>query len=132
MIPLLTALFEIAALFPLVEEPDFVLSLGTGEPSNHTSTSRSNVSAVDMLKEGSRNIWKYGAIPRIRDLMLEKMRDRNMRRLFQNHPKYHRLNIEFDGAEPRLDDTKSIPELQSRVRRWMIRCPTRSIMLRVA
>jgi hypothetical protein len=90
-----------------------VLSLGTGEPSNQTS---GNVSPTDLLKEDSRRIWKYGAIPRIRDLLLEKMRDRNIRQFFRNHPKYHRLNIEFDGAEPRLDDTKNIPELKSKVR----------------
>lgn len=30
--PLISALSEAAALFPHVEEPDFVLSLGTGEP----------------------------------------------------------------------------------------------------
>ncbi|KAI2602275.1 hypothetical protein GGR54DRAFT_645183 [Hypoxylon sp. NC1633] len=30
--PVISALSEAAALFPLVEEPDFVVSLGTGEP----------------------------------------------------------------------------------------------------
>jgi hypothetical protein len=29
---MVAALFEVAATFPLTEEPDFVVSLGTGEP----------------------------------------------------------------------------------------------------
>lgn len=29
--------------------------------------------------------------------------------------KYHRLDVEFDGAEPRLDDVNSIPVLKSQV-----------------
>jgi hypothetical protein len=35
--------------------------------------------------------------------------------MFGIYPRYHRLNIEFDGTEPRLDDTGSIPELKSKV-----------------
>lgn len=45
----------------------------------------------------------------------EKSRDKKVRQAFQTHPRYHRLNIEFDGDEPRLDDTASIPELKNRV-----------------
>jgi hypothetical protein len=30
--PLISALSEVAAMFPLIEEPDFIVSLGTGAP----------------------------------------------------------------------------------------------------
>jgi len=102
--PLISALSEVAAIFPLVEEPDFVVSLGTGEPkpSNEVST------AV------SRNIWKNGAFPRLCRLFWEKMRDKKVRQAFQAYPRYHRLNIQFDDDEPRLDDIQSIPGVISK------------------
>ena len=101
--PLISALSEVAALFPLVKEPDFIVSLGTGEPSPQ-----------DEPLDCPQNIWKNGAIPRLGRLLWEKMRDRKVRQVFQTHPKYHRLNLEFEGVEPRLDDTKSIPYLKTK------------------
>lgn len=104
--PLISALSEVAATFPLTEEPDFVISLGTGEP---------KLEDDDTLTAGSHNIWKNGAFPRLCRMFWEKMRDRKIRQAFQTHPRYHRLDIEFDHAEPRLDDRRSIPELKSKV-----------------
>ena len=43
------------------------------------------------------------------------MRDKKVRQAFYTHPRYHRLNIEFNGEEPRLDNTTSIPELKSKI-----------------
>ena len=43
------------------------------------------------------------------------MRDKKVRQAFQFNPRYHRLDIEFDQAEPRLDDVMSIPEMKSKV-----------------
>ncbi|KAI9767636.1 MAG: hypothetical protein M1840_005507 [Geoglossum simile] len=103
--PLISALSEVAAMFPLIEEPDFVVSLGTGAPrlkNNGPSMS------------GPRNIWKDGAFPRLCRMYWEKIRDRKVRQIFQTHPRYHRLDIEFDGPEPRLDDTNSMPDLKSK------------------
>jgi hypothetical protein len=40
------------------------------------------------------------------------MRDKHVKQIFRTHPRYHRLDTEFDGALPRLDNTKSIHELQ--------------------
>ncbi|KAI9772425.1 MAG: hypothetical protein M1840_000628 [Geoglossum simile] len=59
-----------------------------------------------------RNIWKDGAFPRLCRMYWEKIRDRKIRQIFQTHPRYHRLDIEFDGPEPRLDDTNSMPGLK--------------------
>lgn len=89
-------------MFPLLEEPDFVVSLGTGEPKPHD----------DFPVANSRNIWKNGALPRLCRLFFEKMRDKKLRQAFQAHPRYHRLNVQFDGEEPRLDDVHSIPRLR--------------------
>ncbi|KAI9767708.1 MAG: hypothetical protein M1839_004369 [Geoglossum umbratile] len=55
-----------------------------------------------------------GAFPRLCRMYWEKIRDRKVRQIFQTHPRYHRLDIEFDGPEPRLDDTDSMPELKSK------------------
>ncbi|KAF4451419.1 putative patatin-like phospholipase [Fusarium austroafricanum] len=100
--PLISALTTAAMAFPLLEEPDFIVSLGTGEPKPHDELPIAN----------SRNTWKNGALPRLCRLVLEKMRDKKVRQAFQGHPRYHRLNVQFDGDEPRLDDVHSIPELK--------------------
>ncbi|KAI9772432.1 MAG: hypothetical protein M1840_000635 [Geoglossum simile] len=102
--PLISALSEVAAMFPFIEEPDFVVSLGTGAP-------RKN----DPSMSGPRNVWKDGAFPRLCRMYWEKIRDRKVRQVFRTHPRYHRLDIEFDGPEPRLDDTGSMPKLKSKV-----------------
>ena len=104
--PLVSALSEVAAMFPLTEEPDFVVSLDTGEP---------KLENEDGSTVGSHNIWKNGAFPRLYRMFWEKMRDRKIRQAFQTHSRYHRLDIEFDHAEPRLDDRRSIPGLKSKV-----------------
>jgi hypothetical protein len=40
------------------------------------------------------------------------MRNRYVKQVFRTYPKYYRLDTEFDGELPKLDDTKSIHELQ--------------------
>ncbi|KAJ0134526.1 hypothetical protein HZ326_22416 [Fusarium oxysporum f. sp. albedinis] len=100
--PLISALTAAAKAFPLLEEPDFIVSLGTGEPKPHDEIPITN----------SRNTWKNGALPRLFRLVIEKMRDKKLRQAFQGHPRYHRLNVQFDGDEPRLDDVHRIPELR--------------------
>ena len=92
-------------MFPLVEEPDFMVSLGTGAP-------RATSDKPSMSVSGPLSLWKDGAFPRLWRMFWEKMRDRHVKQVFRTHPRYHRLDTEFDGALPRLDDTKSIHELQ--------------------
>ena len=91
-------------MFPLTEEPDFVVSLGTGE------MKRDHASATPIPCA-----WKNKALPRLCRLVWENMRDKNVRQAFQFNPRYHRLDIEFVQAEPRLDDVMSIPEMKSKV-----------------
>ena len=100
-------------MFPLVEEPDFVISLGTGEPGPKN---------YQVSTDDCRSIRKNGMFPRTRDLILEKMRDKTVRRAYktvrlavQILDRIHRLSTDFDATEPRLDDTRSIPELKSKV-----------------
>ncbi|KAH8650337.1 acyl transferase/acyl hydrolase/lysophospholipase [Tricladium varicosporioides] len=103
--PLIAALSEVAAMFPLVEEPDFMVSLGTGAP-------RMKGDKLSMSVSGPLTLWKDGAFPRLWRMFWERMRDRHVKQVFRTHPRYHRLDTEFDGELPRLDDTKSIHDLQ--------------------
>lgn len=108
--PLLWALAEAAALFPHAGQPDFVVSLGTGEPSS---------SNYDVSTSDCRSVRKNSALRRIHDLLLEKTRDRTVQRACKSIAlagkvlhRIHRLTVNFDGPEPRLDDTSMIPELK--------------------
>jgi hypothetical protein len=96
--PLLWALAEAAALFPHAGQPDFVVSLGTGEP----SPSNYDVSTSDCC-----SVCKNGALRRIRDLLLEKTRDRTVQRA--------RKSVALAGKVLdrvyRLNDTSMMPEL---------------------
>ncbi|TLD11516.1 hypothetical protein PspLS_11449 [Pyricularia sp. CBS 133598] len=103
--PLLSALTAMAAYFPDVEQPDFILSIGTGESKPRTAKP---------CPDEVRNVWKNGAFPRLCRLFSEKIKDKKLRQLFQTSPRYHRLDVQFDGDLPRLDDFRSIPELQVR------------------
>ncbi|KAF3031819.1 hypothetical protein E8E12_002088 [Didymella heteroderae] len=107
--PLLWALAEAAALFPHAGQPDFVVSLGTGEP---------GPSNYDVSTSDCRSLRKNGTLRRIHDLLLEKSRDRTVQRACKSVAlagkvlnRVYRLNVDFDGPEPRLDDTSMIPEL---------------------
>jgi hypothetical protein len=42
----------------------------------------------------------------------EKMRDGQVKQVFRTNPRYHRLDTEFDGPLPRLDNIQSIHGLQ--------------------
>jgi len=103
--PLISALSEVAAMFPMVEEPDFMVSLGTGTP-------RTTSGKPSMSVSGPLSLWKDGAFPRLWRMFWERMRDRHVKQVFRTHPRYHRLDTEFDGELPRLDNTKSIHELK--------------------
>ncbi|KAI9656458.1 MAG: hypothetical protein M1821_004664 [Bathelium mastoideum] len=110
--PVGPALSETEAMFPLVEEPDYVVSLGTGGP-------RCEASAPDT--SGSRGLVRDGFISRAFRAFWESMRGKRAWKTLtgsgrtKSSGKYHRLDIEFDGPEPRLDDVESIPNLQSKV-----------------
>ncbi|EXJ56219.1 uncharacterized protein A1O5_12675 [Cladophialophora psammophila CBS 110553] len=103
--PLISALSEATSMFPLTEEPDFVLSLGTGAPKDDSNTSPTR----------TRRTWKQKALPRLCRLFWEKMRDKNIRQAFRSNPRYHRLDVGFDQGEPRLDDATTMSELKSKV-----------------
>jgi hypothetical protein len=89
---------------PLAKEPDFIVSLGTGAP-------RANSDKPSMSVTSPLSLWKDGAFPRLCRMFWERMRDKNVKQIFRTHPRYYRLDTEFDGVLPRLDNTKSIPEL---------------------
>jgi hypothetical protein len=101
--PLILALLELATIFPLAGKPDFMVSLGTGAP-------RANNDKPSML--GPLRLWKDGPFPRLCRMFWERMCDKPVKQIFRTHPRYHRLDTEFDGALLRLDNTKSIHKLQ--------------------
>ncbi|PVH69548.1 hypothetical protein DL98DRAFT_624539 [Cadophora sp. DSE1049] len=103
--PLISALSEVAAMFPLVEEPDFMVLLGTGAP-------RTTGGKLSMSVSGFFSVWKDGAFPRLWRMFWERMRDRYVKQVFRTHPRYHRLDTEFDDEMLRLDNIKSIHKLQ--------------------
>ena len=61
-------------MFPLVEEPDFVISLGT---------SKLGLKNYEVSTDNCRSICKNGMFPRTRNLILEKMRDKMVRRAYK-------------------------------------------------
>ena len=105
--PLILALAEAAALFPLSEKPDFVISLGTGEP--QTADISENVSDNTRQKRQKSIVRKLG------EAFWEKLQDKQIREAIQTRcvPQwYHRLDTALDGFGPRLDDTASMPMLK--------------------
>lgn len=105
------ALSETAALFPSAEEPDLVVSLGTGGP---------RPDAEELRALGSRGLLKDGWISRFLRGSMENMAgSRDWKALVSSgrpnsSGKYHRLDIELDGPEPRLDAVSDMASLQSR------------------
>jgi len=61
-------------MFPLIKKPDFIISLGTGKPGqNNYKVSTNNC----------RSIYKNGIFSRARHLILEKIRDKTVRRAYK-------------------------------------------------
>lgn len=94
--------WETMFLWPKKPYPDFALSLGTGT---------SNVT-------GSAYARFYERL--FRNSMQGLDGERSWKRFYNNLPpnvrsRFHRLNLRFKGAEPRLDDASSIPALTSQV-----------------
>jgi hypothetical protein len=103
--PILLARSELAALFPSINQPNYIISLGTGE-------------LVDeKILPQPKGLLRNGALPRLFRMFWESMRGENLRQTFQNDPRYHRVDVKFkSGEEPMLDDISSIPYLNSKAR----------------
>lgn len=100
--PVVSALTEATVMYPHVEEPNFVVSLGTGEPQSDDSPSL----------DASRGVWRNGTLPRLFRMFWEKMRDDKTREVFHGSDRYHRLNVRFNDEEPKLDDTQSMAAIK--------------------
>lgn len=105
------ALQEVSALYPLVDEPSLVISLGTG--------SRRSPDVPRMSP--SRGIFRDGFIPRLLRAFSLSMSSLNGHK-FRSHrsngrrEQYFRFDSEFEGPEPALDDTTSTRELKAAAR----------------
>lgn len=101
--------WEAEFIWPDKADPDFALSLGTGAvaESSHCRPSwlRSRFCSR-VFRSFIQNIDAEEAYKRFFNSLPPHMRQR-----------YHRLNIQFAGAEPSLDDALQIPELKSSVLR---------------
>jgi hypothetical protein len=107
--PLILALSEAAALFPLSGKPDFVISLGTGEPHH-----------ADMPNRVSDNTRQKSILRKLGEAFWEKLQDKQIREAIQTRciPEwYHRIDTALNGFGPRLDDTASMPTLKEQADR---------------
>lgn len=104
--PIVSALAEFKAIFPLIKKPDLFLSLGTGS----ASIKGGYPTTVGQLK-----IWRNRTLLRLYRLFMEKTRDRLLTYAFKADPGVHRLDIDLEGEEPRLDDADSISVLKAQV-----------------
>ena len=103
--PLITAMTQTTQLYPHLEEPDYIVSFGTGEPE------------TDTVLCDSKPKQKWGGSPwmRLALLVREKLRDKKTRQIFANHPRYLRFDTQLPNGEPRLDDVDSTEALESHV-----------------
>ncbi|KIV98622.1 uncharacterized protein PV09_09590, partial [Verruconis gallopava] len=104
--PIVSALTEFKTVFPLIKKPDFVVSLGTGS----ARVDKTNPTVVSHLR-----FWRNRTLLRLYRLFMEKTRDRLLTYAFKPDPGVHRLDVDFEGEEPRLDDVHSISALKYKV-----------------
>lgn len=102
-------------MYPLVDEPSLVVSLGTG--------CRRSDDIPRMSR--SRGILKDGFIPRLFRAFMLSMSSTDGHKFRSRHresrkEQYFRFNIVFEGPEPRLDDTTKMPELKAAARRAIL------------
>ena len=97
-------------MFLLIKKLDFV---STGELGQNN---------YKVFTNNCRSIHKNGMFSKAHDLILKKMRDKTVRRVYktiglatQILHKIHRFNINFNVIEPRLNNIRSIPKLKSKV-----------------
>jgi hypothetical protein len=95
----------VAPIFPLVEEPGFIVLLGTSAP-------RTKGDKPPISISGPLTLWKDGVFPRLWRIFWERMPNRYIKQVFRTRPRYHRLDTEFDSELPRLDDVNSIHKLK--------------------
>jgi hypothetical protein len=99
---------EVAALFLQIEEPDFIVSLGT-------STLHSKGVGLSISASGLLSLWRYRVFPRLYCIFWEKIYNCQVRQIFRTYLRYYCLDIKFDSIEPRLDSTKNLYKLQVKV-----------------
>jgi hypothetical protein len=111
--PVDIALWEIPVVWPSIQKPDLVVSLGTGSSKPRTQASCAN---------GSRGIWRRGFLPRLYQAFMEMLNGRKIAEAFKNgrrsdlKGRYFRFDTEFDSREPSLDDTSKMQELAAKTR----------------
>ena len=100
--PIATAVSEAAAIYPSTPI-DLILSLGTGK-----------IPETEYGQPAEITKAPCQAVVRIRDLLWEKTRDRQVKQAFAQHPKYHRLDHEVE-KDYALDNISDMVALRSAV-----------------
>jgi hypothetical protein len=104
--PSAIAKWEMMFLWPTKAYPDFALSLGTGTSSTETTPRRRTKDRflIRLFKNSMQSLDGEHAWMRFYNSLPLEVRKR-----------FHRLNLHFKGAEPRLDDVDSMPTLKAQV-----------------
>ncbi len=105
------------------KEPDVVVSLGTGvskryEKEIEKAQEQNPAEAQQHLANAQQHLFKSRFLPRLfRSFMMLLDGQRTWYELWNSLPlgtrdRYHRLNTEFDGPEPQLDDIGAMKDLE--------------------
>ncbi|KAB5514941.1 patatin-like phospholipase-like protein [Coniochaeta sp. 2T2.1] len=109
--PITMALSELHAVYPHIDEAQYLVSLGSG-------STRSSEDRQDQLP----GILDSSFIVRLFRAHMSLVKNIFIVRLFRAYmrdsavDRYFRLDITFDGPEPKLDDVKMIPKIKDMVR----------------
>ncbi|KAI9777798.1 MAG: hypothetical protein M1839_008593 [Geoglossum umbratile] len=109
--PINLAMWEKRVIWPAAGEPDLVLSLGTGTSSTTYEDTGSPIRdgyPRRLLRSFLQNIDAEKAWHRFRNTLPDDTKDR-----------YHRINIDFDGEGPDLDDVSMIGKLKDQATQWI-------------
>ncbi|OCK74562.1 FabD/lysophospholipase-like protein [Lepidopterella palustris CBS 459.81] len=118
--PVELALWEISVIWPSIDEPDVVISLGTGSSKTQTDT-------VGLIHP--RRTWRWGVIPRLYHTFMWSISGKKIWQEFRNRHRanpraqYFRFDAEFEGAEPALDNVSRMEEVAAKVRMQLTDAP---------
>lgn len=106
--PINLALWESRHIWPAVDKPDIVVSLGTGTEKD----------SLSLCAPSFRNVFQDGFLQRLRRFFVSSLQgQRAWTELWNNlddrsREDYFRLNIFFPGEEPAMDDINRMNELR--------------------
>ena len=110
--PLTMALSEFHAVYPDVSQPQFLINLGTGtarSPERHQENRRRALFRNNFIARAFRSYMKLLSGQRPWEDFRRSVKSSSVK------DRFFRLDVIFEGPEPRLDDVTVIPELKDLV-----------------